>query len=320
MKQAHKRLSLPVCAVVLISAFLLAFSTKSEKPDSNFDGVQIGVITYSWRSLPSSPRDIINYCIQSGISSVELMGNVVEEYAGIPASSKKPKNWKDLDDEDKKVYEENADAVREWRLSGAADEKYREIRTMFDEAGIMIHTVKFAPANWSDEEIDYAFESAKIMGARGVTNEIGHKACRRLGPFAEKHGMYAVYHNHAQPGEPGFDFEEFLAYSPGNMLNLDVGHYFGATGKHPNEIIKKLHDRIYSIHLKDKTGKDADPANTNRSWGEGDTPLGEVLTLVRDNKWDIYCDIELEYEVPESSDAVSETAKCVEYCRNILME
>lgn len=190
---------------------------------------------------------------------------------------------------------------------------------MFNEAGVNLHIVKFSPSNWSDEEIDYAFKSAKVLGARGITNEIGHEACKRLGKFAEKHDMYAIFHNHLQPGEPGFSFDDFLSYSPNNMLNFDVGHYFGATGKHPNEVIERLHDRIFSIHLKDKTGKDGNPANTNMPWGEGETPIADILKLIQKNKWDIFCDIELEYPVPENSDAQKEMIRCVEYCKNILV-
>ena len=130
--------------------------------------------------------------------------------------------------------------------------------------------------------------------------------------------MYAVFHNHAQPRDSTFNFEDFLVYSPNNMLNLDVGHYFGATGKDPSELIRKMHDRIYSIHLKDKTGKNGYPPDTNARWGHGDTPLGEILNLIRVNEWNIYCDIELEYEIPEGSDAVIETGKCVAYANKLL--
>ncbi len=311
-----------VVAMVLSSTFT-ACSTSNNQPNSNFNGVQIGVITYSWRSMPSTPQDIINYCVQAGISSIELMGNIAETYAGAPEGPARPQNFRALSEEEKAAFfaerEEANKKMSEWRISSETAGKYAALRKMFDDAGIHIHTVKFAPGNWSDEEIDYAFESAKILGAKGVTNEIGHEACERLGPFAEKHDMYAVFHNHGQPGDSAFNFEDFLAYSPNNMLNLDVGHYFGATGKHPNELIEKLHNRIYSIHLKDKTAKDADPADTNMPWGEGDTPLEDILKLVQSNNWDIPCDIELEYEIPEESDAVLETAKCVEYCKNILL-
>lgn len=292
-----------------------------EKEDA-YKGVQIGVITYSWRSMPSTPEDIIRYCKQAGITSIELMGNVAEEYAGAPKALGRPENFNSMTEEEKEDFQrrrmEAGEAIVMWRAEKASAEKYRELRKLFDDAGINIHIVKFSPAGWSDEEINYAFESAKILGAGGVSNEIGHEACKRLGPIAEKHGMYAIFHNHGQPGDSTFRFEDFLEYSPAVMLNLDVGHYFGATGKHPNALLEKLHERIYSIHLKDKTSKTADPADTNMPWGEGDTPLEDILELIRDNQWDIYCDVELEYPIPEDSDAVKETARCVEYARKLL--
>lgn len=290
------------------------------KPDSKFGGVQIGAITYSWRSMPSSAQDILKYCVEAGISSIELMGDVAEEFAGIPAMPPRPSA--DATDQERENYREEAEVARgkqrEWRLLVSMD-AYKELRKMFNEAGVNLHIVKFSPSNWSDEEIDYVFKSAKVLGARGITNEIGHEACKRLGKFAEKHDMYAIFHNHLQPGEPGFSFDDFLSYSPNNMLNFDVGHYFGATGKHPNEVIERLHDRIFSIHMKDKTGKDGNPPNTNMPWGEGETPIADILKLIQKNKWPIFCDIELEYPVPENSDAQKEVIRCVEYCKNILV-
>lgn len=308
-----------------LAAAGLAFSPRSfvsGKPNSKFGGVQIGAITYSWRSMPSTAEDILKYCVEAGISSIELMGNVAEEYAGIPDGAPRLPRGTEMPDSEKAEFQKKVDtankAQRDWRLSVSMD-KYKALRKMYDKAGVGIHIVKFAPAGWSDEEIDYAFKAAKVLGAGGITNEIGEEACQRLGKFAEKHNMYAIFHNHGQPGEPGFSFDKFLAYSPKNMLNFDCGHYFGATGKHPNELIERLHDRIFSIHLKDKTGKNANPANTNMPWGEGDTPVAEILKLVQKNKWPIYFDIELEYPVPENSDAQKEVIKCVEYCRKILV-
>jgi sugar phosphate isomerase/epimerase len=297
------------------------FSCATKETGSTFGGVPIGVITYSWREMTLDAMEILELCKQAKITSLELMGNVAETFAGIPEAPQRLRRGVEYTEEEREAYrkakEESDAAQKEWRIN-APMEKYEALGKMYKDAGIHIHTVKFAPAGWSDEEIDYAFKAAKIIGAKAITNEIGDEACRRLGKFAEKHGMVVAYHNHAQPGEPGFNFEDFLVHSPANMLNFDVGHYFGATGKHPNEIIEKLHDRIYSIHIKDKTGKDATPPNTNMPWGEGDTPLGDILNLIKDKKWPIYADIELEYPVPENSDPQQEIIKCVEYCKNIL--
>jgi sugar phosphate isomerase/epimerase len=298
------------------------FAAVKGKPNSKFGGVQIGAITYSWRSMPSTAEDILKYCVEAGISSIELMGNVAEDYAGIPAAVPPPPRGVQMSDAEKTEFQKKVDAAkkaqRDWRLSVSMD-KYKALRKMYNKAGVEIHIVKFAPANWSDEEIDYAFKAAKVMGAGGITNEIGEEACQRLGKFAEKHDMYAIFHNHGQPGEPSFSFDKFLAYSPKNMLNFDAGHYFGATGNHPNELIERLHDRIFSIHTKDKTGKNGTPPNTNMPWGKGDTPIADMLKLVQKNKWPIIFDIELEYDVPENSDAQKEVIKCVEFCREILV-
>jgi len=272
-----------------------------KKPDSRFGGVQVGAITYSWRSMPCNAEDILQYCLKTGISSIELMGDVAEKYAGLPQGSSKT------------IKEEQ----RKWRIS-APMKKFEDLRKLYNDVGVNIHIVKFSPEDWSDEEIDYSFNAAKALGTKGVTNEIGESAAKRLGPFAQKHGMYAIFHQHLQPGEPGWNFDKFLDYSPANMLNFDAGHYFGATGLHPNGIIERLHNRIVSIHLKDKTGPKGNPANTNMPWGKGQTPIADILLLIKKNKWPIYVDIELEYPVPEGSDAVAEVNKCVEFCKAIL--
>lgn len=197
--------------------------------------------------------------------------------------------------------------------------KFEDLRKMYNDAGVKIHIVKFSPDEWSDEEIDYAFITAKALGAKGVSTEIGDKSAQKLGPSALKHNMYNVLHQHLQPGEPGWTFDKFLAYSPANTLNFDAGHYFGATGLHPNGIIERLHDRITSIHLKDKTGPKSNPANTNMPWGKGETPIADILLLLKKEKWPIYVDIELEYEIPKNSNSVAEVKKCVEYCQKILI-
>jgi hypothetical protein len=60
------------------------FAQPGSKPNSVFNGVTIGAITYSWRSMLSSADDLLNYCIECGQSSVELMYGQAEEFAGAP--------------------------------------------------------------------------------------------------------------------------------------------------------------------------------------------------------------------------------------------
>ncbi len=299
-----------------------AFPPDYQKPNSNFGGVQIGAITYSWRSMPGTPQDIINYCNLAGISSLELMGNVAESYAGIPAGPPRPARGAVQTEEERAAYKraaaESADVRRRWRVTQPM-QKFEELRKLFNDAGINVHIAKFSPGSWSDEEIDYSFKAARALGAKGVCDEIGEDACKRMAPFAEKYNMYAIFHQHMQPAEPGFSFEKFLAYSPAIMLNFDAGHYYGCTGLHPNGVIEKLHDRIVSVHLKDFTGPRSTPPNANQVWGKGETPLADILKLIQKQKWPIHCDIELEYDIPPGSDAAREVKRCVDFARAVLV-
>ena len=284
---------------ILVAAFCIQFAG-AKKPNSKFGGVQVGAITYSYRTMPDqSVEGMLSYILQSGINSVELLGGAVEKYAGIPGER---------------------DAVRQWRMTVSMD-KFKEIKKMYDKEGVSIHLVNFGyNPGLSDEEIDYYFKVCKTLGAKGIVSEISEDAGKRLAPFADKHKLFVVFHNHGQPGNPDFSFDKTLAYGSRLMLNLDVGHYYGATGKNPCDEITRLNKRIFSLHLKDKTGPQADPKDSNMPFGEGQTPLVEILQLVQKEKWPIYCDIELEYKIPPGSDDVKETIKCVEYCRKALVK
>ncbi len=59
--------------------------------------------------------------------------------------------------------------------------------------------------------------------------------------------------------------------------------------------------------------------NANQVWGQGETPVAEVLKLIQTNQWPIYCDIELEYKIVPWSDAVQEVKVCREFARQILL-
>jgi len=312
-------------SIFLLLLFSITFwacsTSKKSQSASTSEGVTLGAISYSWRSMSWDAKEVLKFCQQTGITSIEMMGAVAENYAGIPPAPPRLRRGQKISPEERTSYRKNLaianEERRKWRIAATMD-KYKELRKLFNDAGINIHIVKFAPARWTDEEIDYAFRAAKVLGAKGITHEIGLEAAERLGPFAERHQLYAIFHNHLQPGDPEFNFDDYLAFSPMNMLNFDVGHYVGATGKHPNEIIEKYHDRIVSLHLKDKTAKGKDPENKNMPWGTGDTPIVEILHLIQKNKWPIHCDVELEYEIPADSDAVKETAKCVAFCKAAL--
>jgi sugar phosphate isomerase/epimerase len=287
-------------------------------PSSKIKGVQIGAITYSFRSMPGSAEQLIQYCKEAGISAVELMGDPAEAYAGSPAGAM-PKMTRE---EYMKTMEERNAKARAWRETASMD-KFVELRKLFNDTGITIYAYKPDAAlgvKSTDGEIDYAMRAAKALGATSVNVELPTNAdhSKRLGEFGLKHKVYVGYHAHLQATDTAWDLA--LSQSPYNAINLDCGHYIAAGGANTTAsllaFIEKNHDRISSMHIKDRKNKVN--GSKNMPWGEGDTPLKEILTLLKTKKYKIPASIELEYDIPAGSDAVKETKKCFEYAKAIL--
>lgn len=303
-------------------------------PDSKIKGVQIGVITYSYRSMPDqSAEAILKAVVDSGIGAVELMGDPAELYAGRPDNPvdrgafftlMRKSREEELTDEEQRSMEgmqaqmeEYNQRVADWRANVSMD-KFAELRKMYNDAGVSIYAFKpnaFGAEN-SDEEINYAFRAAKALGATSCTRELPEdpSLTQRLGDLAENNGIYMGYHNHTQATPTLWDTA--LEQSEYNSLNLDIGHWVAAGNPSVLDFIREKHDRITSIHVKDRTT----PENgaQNLMWGEGDTPISEVLNLMSTEGYSFPFTIELEYQVPESSNAVNEVKRCLEYSKDAL--
>ncbi|MHC4566362.1 MAG: sugar phosphate isomerase/epimerase family protein [Planctomycetota bacterium] len=288
--------------------------SRAGRPNSNFGGVQIGAITYSFRSMPSSAEDILRYATRCGLSSIELMGDPAEKFAGMPAGG--GRRGRARTEEQKRTQRQRQEELLNWRLSVSMD-KYRALRKLYNDAGVNIHIVKFGSignGNMSDAEIDYYFNVAKALGARGITREISEQAAERLGPIADRHKIVIGFHNHTQMTPTTYD-GPILSHGKYLGLNFDIGHYVAGTSESPIPIMEKFHDRILSLHLKDRKVSGDRP---NMPFGQGDTPVALVLQLMKRKGWKFPADIELEYKVPQGSDAVSEVSRCVQFCKKSL--
>ena len=202
---------------------------------------------------------------------------------------------------------------------GVSMDKYKELRQLYNDAGVKIYGLKISPsADMTDDEMDYVFNAGEAVGATHVTLELSTDVAflKRVGSFAEKHKVYAAYHSHTQGGMAAFD--QAFAASKANMSNVDFGHYVAAgnVGGTTLEFLQKFHDRIASFHLKDRTTPEHGAQNL--PWGTGDTPIKQILQMVKKNKWTMPASIELEYQVPADSDAVKEVARCFQYCKDAL--
>jgi sugar phosphate isomerase/epimerase len=299
------------------------FDQQAVKPNSTFDGVQIGTITYSFRSMPSTADDLLHYLVQCGIGSIELMGEPAEQFAGAPsfAQLRWPRRGEQFTDEQRAQFraarQARAAEVKAWRTSASMG-RFEALRQRYDDAGVNIHVVKFQDIgpNMSENEVHYCFNVAKALGARGITTEISEEKAKFLAPFADEHKIMIGFHNHTQVDASSW--EAPLSHGAYLGVNLDVGHYVAGTNESPIPIIERYGEggRILSLHMKDRRVNNG----PNMPFGEGDTPLALILQLMKRNKYTFSADIELEYQVPEGSDAVAEVKRCLEYCRNALAD
>ena len=289
------------------------------KPNSKVAGVQIGLnVPYSFSNPSMSGEDVLKNCLALGLSAVELRTQPVEAFLGAPAALVNVK---------KSVASGGAaDAagkqLREWRAT-APVARLKDFRKMYEDAGVKIEIVKVDNIfKMSDAELDYVFGLGKALGARALSTEIAKNADeskvdadhKRVGAFADKHQLMLGLHGHTETTEEHWEHAFSLAKHLG--ANLDIGHYIAGANGSPMEFLKKHHARVTHIHVKDRKSKANGGANT--PFGEGDTPIKEVLRLIRDNKWPIQATIEFEYKVPADSDRMTEIAKAVKYCRAAL--
>jgi len=256
----------------------------ANKINSRVGGVQLGVQSYSFRDMPLDKA--IAAMAQIGLGSCELWQGSIEPKVG-------------------------REELRKWRTTVPLD-FFRDVKKQFDDAGIELTAYNYSfRMDFSDEEMARGFEMAKALGVTKLTASSTVPVGNKLDPFATAAQMYVGMHNHSRvsPGEfatPESFFDAMEGTSKYICINLDVGHFVGA-GFEPVEFLKKNHDRIISLHIKDL--KKLGPAVP---FGTGDTPLKEVLKVVKENRYGIPCNIEYEYP---GGDTVAEVKKCFEYCK-----
>jgi sugar phosphate isomerase/epimerase len=279
--------------------------------DSKVGGVRLGVQTYSFRELPraegSDHVDVIIAAMKAcGLSECELFAPQVEPQfgprgrgAGTPASR-----------------QENRENLRSWRVETPIDH-FRDVKRKFDAAGMSIYAYNYSfAADMNDPEIDRGFEMTRALGAAIITASTNLTVARRVVPFAEKHQIVVAMHGHSNRTDPNEfctpeSFAAAMKMSKYFKVNLDIGH-FTAADFDAVAYIREHHASITNLHLKDRKKHEGD----NVPWGEGETPLRDVLLLLKNEKWPIPAYVEYEYR--GTGTPTEEVKKCFQFAKQIL--
>jgi sugar phosphate isomerase/epimerase len=260
------------------------------------NGVTLGVMTYSYRALPQMPGvDRVDGQIEA------LKANGARDIELFEAELQPPGK---------------ADGLDKWRQATHMDH-FTTARKKLEAAGITTHayTVNYRDT-LTDEDLDHTFEQAKALGTNVIAASTQVTMARRLAPFAEKHKIYVAFHGHSNTKDPNEfatpeSFQVALGQSKYFRINLDIGH-FSAAGYDPVAYIQEHHDRITHLHMKDRKKNDG----PNMPWGEGDTPIKQVLLLLKDKKYPLPALVEYEYR--GTGTPAEEVQKCLDYMRQSL--
>jgi sugar phosphate isomerase/epimerase len=316
------------------------------KPNSKFAGVQVGVITYSFMGV--QPADMLSTIVKLGINEVELMSNHAEAMVSAPSAAGRggappaggvggrgpapaasPASppippvtpWYSGDacagrtqpaaGAARTPAPVNEDVAR-WRTATETMNKYRDLRKQFDDAGVNLGVLCYnMNASVTDDEIDYAFRMAQALGVRAISSSSTVTVAKRVAGFADKYKLTWSGHGHDDE-----TFEKIIALSPYIGINLDIGH-FTAGGYDAVAFIRRYNARITNLHLKDRVkNPQGGGRGQNLRWGDGETPIKEVLQLMRREQYPFPANIEYEYQ---GTDSVIEVAKCLQYCKDALL-
>jgi len=206
--------------------------------------------------------------------------------------------------------------VTKWRTSPESLAQMKDVKKKFDDAGIRIWALNYSfRKNNTDDEVLHGMEMAKALGTRIITASSTVDQAKRLNDLAGKKGVVVAMHNHDKYEDPNEyasleSFAKALDGNPNIRLNLDIGH-FTAANQDAVKYLTEHHDKIVTLHIKDRKRNHG----ANLPFGEGETPIKEVLKLLSEKKWPIPAMIEYEYK---GADAVAEVRKCYDYMKQAL--
>lgn len=260
--------------VPLLMAAGASFPARAQLKNQPIEGVEFGVMSFSFfADMPKSPKtgrtdNMIRAMTTLGVYNLEIMPDDLTPGALGPVFPGRPIS---------------PEARRWWAETPLSH--FEGVRRKFNDAGINIEC--FMGNNWeTDQEIDRDFQIAKVLGARYLGRPSTLPSIRRMARLAEKHNFPIYVHNETE----GPDYLlSALAVSPIVYVNFDTGNYTKFGYADQLGFIQAHHARISHIHL-----KDAKRHGPYTVFGQGDTPVKEILWMLRDKPYHIGAFIENE--------------------------
>ncbi|HTZ72513.1 MAG TPA: TIM barrel protein [Candidatus Aquilonibacter sp.] len=320
--------------------------------DSTYDGVRLGVITYSFNDMPNVEGqdhvdNIIQNCQQCGAGLIELMSNHVEPVtayqmqqaaeraARMAAMAQANANGgaggaargaggmgrggmgggrgRGMSPEAMKARDE----LREWRLLTPISH-FQDVKKKFDDAGIVVYAycMNGMGDDFTPQEIDKTFEQAQALGATVISTSTTLDVAQKLAPFADKHQYPIAFHNHANITDPNqFATPESFqkALAMSKYFKINLDiGHFTGANFDAVTFLQSNYMNISHMHVKDGTHNNG-PIVPD---GQGDTPIKAVMQLLKKNQWPIPAEVEFEYRIPPGSNSVEQVKIMLQYMKD----
>jgi inosose dehydratase len=295
-------------AVAAASALPATFGARSLEPDlyppvdlSYFDlpiTPAPGMIRLGYASITWNGKDIeaIKEISELGFRGIQLRSNILKDYG------ERPKDLRDLLSQ----HRLELVALSSGGVGIAAGTEAAEIAKHVSNAKF-VHDVggHYLQVTDSARPKDRKPEGADFKQLGHVLTEIGKRATDL--------GVPVGYHNHMNSlGESPEEVDRIMEAADSRYvkLELDIAHYQQGGGD-PAKAIRKYHDRLLFLHIKDVANLPAGDARGRAyQWvelGRGKVDLPGVFAALKDVKFRGWAVIELD-SVPDSSMTPKEAA------------
>ena len=277
-------------------------------------GVRLGATTWSLRDLPRIPGkdnidDLIKPLKSAGVDEIDLWSYNTEPAgpntgpgAPPPPAAYPIKIHTFSKEEIAAAMLQARNLLRDFRMNTPANH-YEDIRAKFNAAGITVaaYTVKYDDT-FTDEEVEITFRQAKALGASSITAPGTPEVAKRLAPVADKYQMHVAL----------TDFTMASAL-PSKLfkVNADIGAITAANSS-PVAWLQENHDAVSQLTIKDRRRN----KGLNQQWGDGDTPVQDVLRLVKSKGYTF--PVFAEYEYLGLGTPAEELQRCMDYMRSAI--
>ena len=205
--------------------------------------------------------------------------------------------------------------LQAWRLHAPVS-VFDQMRGRLVSAGLSVHACALAyHDSFSDDEIDATFRQVKALGVTIVSSPLTMAMARRLAPFAQRPQIVVAIHNQVDGNPSGAidtaSLKQALALSPAFTVKLDVGNLTASNCDAVAEL-REHRSRVSHVLLRDRLRN----GGASQPFGEGDTPIGSVLAILRTSAPAIPALIEYDYVGLRSS--VDELKASVAFCRKAM--